>query len=90
MVSYFDNIVGRVPSDVEAMRTAGSVGDIMGYAIDPDGKILDIELNHRLVGISVEFVEAVNRWQEFIAITKMVFSNLRRLSVGPCGTDVAR
>ncbi|MGO8532064.1 sugar-binding domain-containing protein [Rhizobium ruizarguesonis] len=39
------------PSDVEAMRAAGAVGDIMGYAMDPDGKILDIELNHRLVGL---------------------------------------
>lgn len=39
------------PNDVESMRVSGSVGDIMGYAMDSDGKILDIELNHRLVGL---------------------------------------
>lgn len=39
------------PSDVDAMNAAGSVGDIMGYAMDPDGKVLDIDLNRRLVGL---------------------------------------
>ncbi|MCW5706902.1 sugar-binding domain-containing protein [Shinella sp.] len=39
------------PDDVESMRAAGSVGDIMGYAMDPEGRILDIGLNDRLVSL---------------------------------------
>jgi deoxyribonucleoside regulator len=38
---------------------AGAVGDFCGYHIDIQGNVLDIPLNHRVLGISVEDIRSI-------------------------------
>jgi DNA-binding transcriptional regulator LsrR (DeoR family) len=39
---------------MEAVRQAGAVGDICGLHYDIDGQVLDIDLNRRVMGVSLE------------------------------------
>lgn len=38
-------------NDVTLLKKAHSVGDLMGYHLDRDGNVLDIDLNQRIVGL---------------------------------------
>ncbi len=38
---------------------AGAVGDFCGYHIDVHGNVLDIPINHRVLGMSVEDIRAI-------------------------------
>ncbi|MCZ2112976.1 MAG: sugar-binding transcriptional regulator [Anaerolineae bacterium] len=40
-------------ADLDAIRATGAVGDICGTHFDVDGRVLDIDVNSRIVGISV-------------------------------------
>lgn len=46
-------------SDLEDLRTYGAVGDIAGYHIDIHGKVLDVEMNRRIIGIGVESLRRI-------------------------------
>lgn len=45
-----------LPSDlnIEALKSAGAVGDIMGYFLNEDGALIDHEVNDRVLGIRLQ------------------------------------
>jgi len=45
--------------DLARLRKAGAVGDIVGYHLDAHGCPLDVSINRRLVGISLETLRAI-------------------------------
>ncbi len=46
-------------ADLARLRKAGAVGDIVGYHLDAHGCPLDVSINRRLVGISLETLRAI-------------------------------
>jgi len=43
------------------LRDAGAVGDVVGRFIDADGRVVDADLDHRTIGISLDEVAAAPR-----------------------------
>ena len=41
------------------LRAQGAVGDICGHHCDCNGRVLDMELNHRIVGIELDVLQSV-------------------------------
>ncbi len=47
------------PEELEDIRAAGAVGLIVGEHYDKDGNVLDISINHRVVGINPENLKRI-------------------------------
>lgn len=45
---------------LKELRAAGSVGDICGHHCDINGRVLDMALNHHIVGIELDALQSVN------------------------------
>ena len=41
-------------SEMDALRAAGAVGDLLGRFFDQDGKVVDCEFNDRVLGLELE------------------------------------
>lgn len=46
--------------DVRELTEQGVIGDIMGYHLDRDGAVLDIELNKRIVGLHPDALKTID------------------------------
>lgn len=67
--------------DIAQLREAGAVGDVVGRFIDAQGYVVDADLDHRTIGISLENVLAAPRRilvAESAAKAPAVMSCLRR------------
>ena len=54
--------LGYVTADeVRDMVAAGAVGDVCGYHFSSDGEVLDIDMNHRFVHVSLDLLRKVRR-----------------------------
>ena len=45
--------------DLDELRSNNAVADIIGYHLDQDGEVLDIEVNRRVIGISPESLREI-------------------------------
>jgi len=69
------------PENITRLRDAGAVGDVVGRFIDKDGNVVDADLDHRTIGISLDDVSMVPRRilvAESAAKAPAVISCLRR------------
>jgi DNA-binding transcriptional regulator LsrR (DeoR family) len=46
-------------ADLASLRKAGAVGDICGYWVDADGKLVDHPLNRRVIGLAPHILRDV-------------------------------
>jgi len=46
-------------SDLEALRAAGAVGDVLARALDAEGNLLDHPLNRRVIGLELEALRRI-------------------------------
>ena len=44
-------------ADIDRLKEAGAVGDILGRFVDRDGKIVDTAIDDRTVGLRLEFLK---------------------------------
>ena len=78
--------------NISRLQEAGAVGDVVGRFIDADGNIVDRDLDHRTIGISLEKVQAAPRRilvAESAAKAPAVMSCLRRGLVSSLIVDQA-
>jgi len=76
---------------ITQLREAGSVGDVVGRFIDADGRVVDADLDHRTIGVSLEDVASTPRRilvAESVAKAPAVLSCLRRGLVSSLIIDV--
>lgn len=48
------------PDEVQALRRAGAVGDVIGHFIDGDGQLVEHELNRRTVAVRLDDLRAID------------------------------
>jgi deoxyribonucleoside regulator len=47
------------PSDLQTLRGGEAVGDILGYHLDREGRVLDIDLNRRIISLEPSALAAI-------------------------------
>jgi deoxyribonucleoside regulator len=80
------------PDDISRLRDAGAVGDVVGRFIDQRGHVVDGDLDHRTIGVSLDDVAGVPHRilvAESAAKAPAVISCLRRGLVSSLIVDVA-